>query len=1229
MAKTSRDITLVKERKLSGWQRYLKIALFILGVAGAMFLIFLRLSSKTDEQLPAIRGVDDESLSPTEGIPIDLTAEGILSVAAHISDIAIKDESFVWGWPEFEKDVDAPDDSSLKTITDTIEESETQSSNTAIILKRAADIKTPDFGNKTIAAMRRGRGFLLEPRQQSLSLGNLDCSMSLFLGSLGTTLSGNPLFAGAGALACLPSVAADSSLTITNLNQTLSYVEETLVKFSDAVITTPSATVETTLTLSDTSAGTLLIATVGDVTSTYNSQTGIWQASGAVADVNTLLAGLQFVPAKDYSSDFTIGVVVDDGINQPFTVDISLQGKMQGAQGTEYQLNTYTYDNQGHPAMATLADGTILITWSSRPQDGSNYGIIGRLVSQDVTQIGEEFQINTKTEEIQMFSYVLVLNENEFLVVWSSNDGVWVRNVRSQRVSRIGQKIGLEEKLTDGFFLGIKPILLEDGGYVLGFVDSARYPRAYLTIYNADGSMRQELDIVAIDDPGVCDSLQLTLLNNGNFIATWKYVIDEQATYLSQAFDSNGGEIGAKKTWSSEITIWPLVKRFNDELMVKWVDTGDEVDPNYYVYLQRFDQNLEPIATKLQLNTYMSGYKGICDITQLQNGDYIVVWMSYGQEGSHWELYGRRLNSNYEIISDEFHINAFTRGWQQRAVIEPLADGGFLVIWESCNSWTSDLAQDGSQGGIYAQRYDAIGNKIPFDYVKVVLDEDSVVNIVIPEHSDGTIVAVSNGQHGSVSMENNQFIYTPDSDYSGSDYFVYTLKDASDKLTYKTISIEVTPVNDIDDTTSFPWDVVLIIALGLLAGGCSCVLFLQIFKRCTKGRIKKLDVNTKKIEMQPIAGGGEKHKDQAVDITIKGSSIATEATLEEEPEQQIQPPLVEAYSVSYTIPYEALTFGDKLGGGSYGVVYQGKWRSNTDVAIKQLHSSRLTQTAIESFQQEAGIMAHLRHPNIVQFYGISVDNPGHYCLVMELMPQCSLFDVIHNGQPLEWKVRYSIASDIAKGLSLLHDRRVIHQDLKSPNVLIGDGMRAKITDFGLAQVKTETSTLALTMPQRTQATTEQAAKPAGTLRWMAPELFCCLFRRRAKATDKSDIHKQTSIGQAKPAGTLRWMAPELFRRRAKPTTQSDIHSYGMILWELASRLIPFADAASDATIERWISEGVQETIPEDCPTSFAALITKCWKERTERPTADEAVTDLKEIQQQEAAKGPQYKIFSE
>ena len=80
-----------------------------------------------------------------------------------------------------------------------------------------------------------------------------------------------------------------------------------------------SAAVTATLTLSNPSAGSLSTGTSGTVTSTYNSVIGVWTASGAIADVNTLLAGVSFVPPANFNANFTIATSVSDGVTAPVT----------------------------------------------------------------------------------------------------------------------------------------------------------------------------------------------------------------------------------------------------------------------------------------------------------------------------------------------------------------------------------------------------------------------------------------------------------------------------------------------------------------------------------------------------------------------------------------------------------------------------------------------------------------------------------------------------------------------------------------------------------------------------------------------------------------------------------------------------------------------------------------------------------------------------------------------
>lgn len=89
------------------------------------------------------------------------------------------------------------------------------------------------------------------------------------------------------------------------------YTEDTALNLTDIVITaTGNATA--TLTLSNPAAGSLNTGTSGTVTSTFNATTGVWTATGPVADVNTLLAGLTFTPAANFNANFTIATSETD-----------------------------------------------------------------------------------------------------------------------------------------------------------------------------------------------------------------------------------------------------------------------------------------------------------------------------------------------------------------------------------------------------------------------------------------------------------------------------------------------------------------------------------------------------------------------------------------------------------------------------------------------------------------------------------------------------------------------------------------------------------------------------------------------------------------------------------------------------------------------------------------------------------------------------------------------------
>ena len=108
--------------------------------------------------------------------------------------------------------------------------------------------------------------------------------------------------------------------TATNLSAPETYLEDNALNLTDIVVSDiDSAAVTATLTLSNVAAGSLSTATSGAVTSTYDAGTGVWTASGAIADVNTLLAGVTFIPSANFNANFTIATSVTDGVAAALT----------------------------------------------------------------------------------------------------------------------------------------------------------------------------------------------------------------------------------------------------------------------------------------------------------------------------------------------------------------------------------------------------------------------------------------------------------------------------------------------------------------------------------------------------------------------------------------------------------------------------------------------------------------------------------------------------------------------------------------------------------------------------------------------------------------------------------------------------------------------------------------------------------------------------------------------
>ena len=155
-----------------------------------------------------------------------------------------------------------------------------------------------------------------------------------------------------------------------------------------------------------------------------------------------------------------------------------------------------------------------------------------------------------------------------------------------------------------------------------------------------------------------------------------------------------------------------------------------------------------------------------------------------------------------------------------------------------------------------------------------------------------------------------------------------------------------------------------------------------------------------------------------------------------------------------------------LGIGSYGKVCKAKC-DDLLCAAKLIHETLFDPTAhqlmapqrehrlpMRRFEQECDFLSTIRHPNIVQYLGIYRDSDtGLPALLMELMDDSLTHFVESSTQPIPYHIQVNICHDITLALSFLHSNSIVHRDLSSNNVLlIGNAIRAKVTDFGMASL---------------------------------------------------------------------------------------------------------------------------------------------------------------------------------
>ncbi|CAM9283681.1 unnamed protein product [Chrysoparadoxa australica] len=355
------------------------------------------------------------------------------------------------------------------------------------------------------------------------------------------------------------------------------------------------------------------------------------------------------------------------------------------------------------------------------------------------------------------------------------------------------------------------------------------------------------------------------------------------------------------------------------------------------------------------------------------------------------------------------------------------------------------------------------------------------------------------------------------------------------------------------------------------------------------------------------------------------------------------------------VDFEELNLDNRIGDGTAGVVYKGVWRG-APVAVKMIRRpfwEQLTEQDMEGFKREAYLMSRLRHPNIVLIMGVSFaampvegeagkkpeeddsesarrtlqarqrlqdlgfpEEEGQgiktLCIITEFLSQGSLDVVIASGglKGAKYSLLLSIALQAARGMLYLHMHNppVCHRDLKSSNLVIDGNWQVKVTDFGMSRL----------LPEYSVADAgERKAGLSGSRRGSGSGW------QETKSGETCGSHMTSNLG------TVAWAAPEMFSSSmvSSYSTSADIYSFGVVLWELWEKRLPFSHLTSRFDIMDAVRDGVRPEITSPPPQAYHRLMERCWHaDASERPDFVEVVeilmAEVQQVQQGTSVESP-------
>ena len=473
------------------------------------------------------------------------------------------------------------------------------------------------------------------------------------------------------------------------------------------------------------SALTASIANVNDAPTGNVSITGIAAAHQTLRATNTL-ADIDGLGPINYTWKDEAGNIL--GTNPTFTLGLAQSGKTLtvvasylDAYGTHEQVSslgrlmpdlndidvTATTNAQTNPALTALTDGGWIVTWESFGQDAaSSFGVYQQRYNSNSTKNGSEIRVNTVTAGNQQLPAVTALSDGGWVLTWQSNgqDAINSLGIYQQRYDSSGAKSGgeiLVNTTTAGDQQDSAVTALTDGGWLVAWESYLPQVGSYVLYQQrfTSGGVKSGSETLVSSNFSNASAPTLTALADGGWVVAWDY----STGIYQQRYTSSGAKSG------SEITVTTVTGLTMDNTsvtaltdggwVVTWQSYGQDAASTYGIYQQRFAANGNRVGGELLVNTTTAGAQQDPSVTALADGGWLISWESFGQDAvSTYGIYQQRYSAAGVKSGSETLVNAITAGSQQSSAVTALNDGGWIAAWQT------------DYDGIHQQRFDAEGN---------------------------------------------------------------------------------------------------------------------------------------------------------------------------------------------------------------------------------------------------------------------------------------------------------------------------------------------------------------------------------------------------------------------------------------------------------------------------------------------------------------------------------------